>query len=51
MPGGKLSRLAGTKFISACNRRVRSVSAGRGEISSQQTGIMQSPPKVEENGF
>ena len=29
-----------------CNCMVRSIQAGRGEISSQQTGIMQSPPKT-----
>ena len=28
------------KLISTCNRRVRSVPAGRGEISSRQTGMM-----------
>ena len=37
--------LPGRNLISTCNRRVRSVPAGRGEISSRQTGMMQSPTK------
>ena len=34
----------GRNLISTCSRRVRSVPAGRGEVSSWQTGIMYSPP-------
>ena len=40
MPGGNCPALPGRNLISTCNRRVRSVPAGRGEISSRQTGIM-----------
>ena len=36
--------LPGRNLISTCNRRVKSVSDGRVEISSQQAGIMSSPP-------
>ena len=32
--------LQGRNLISTCNRRVRFVPAGQGEISSRQTGIM-----------
>ena len=39
LPGVKLSRLA-QNLISTCNRRVKSVLAGRIEISSRQAGIM-----------
>ena len=38
MPGGKLSHLAGTKFNFQCNYRVKSVQAGRIEISSGKPG-------------
>ena len=38
------------KLISPCNRWVKSVAAGRDEISSRQNGIMQSSPKyISEN--
>ena len=40
--------LPGRNLISTCNRRVKSVSAGRIEISPRQAGIMQSPCKNED---
>ena len=40
IPGGKCPALPGQNLISTCNRRVKSVSAGRVEISSRQAGIM-----------
>ena len=36
-PGGNLSHLS---WISPCNRKVKSATAVRVEISSRQTGIM-----------
>ena len=38
--------LPGQNLISTCNRRVKSIPAGRVEILSQQTGIMLAPPNV-----
>ena len=46
MPGGNCPALPGRNLISTCNRRVRSVPAGRGEISSGKPESCNHPVSV-----